>query len=65
MSAEEIQELSEMDSSVTQALIDRAVELENASIRLRASAEKVRTSQILNELVHLLNFKKDQSGALS
>ena len=63
LSAEEIQELSEMDSSVTQALIDRAVELEQASTRLRASAEKVRISQILNELVHLLNLKKDQPSS--
>ena len=48
-----------MGSSVQQALLDRAQELEKASERLRQSAEQVRIAQILNQLENLLLTEKD------
>ena len=54
-----------MDSALQQAMIDRAEELKTASERLIQSAEKVRTAQILNELVRLLdNQENKQDGTL-
>ncbi|MEL0099071.1 MAG: transglutaminase-like domain-containing protein [Opitutae bacterium] len=53
-----------MDASVQQALIDRAVELRNASDRLHQSAEKVRIAQILNQLVALLHQQENHEDSI-
>ena len=49
-----------MDSALQQAMIDQAEELKTASERLIQSAEKVRTAQILNELVRLLDNQENK-----
>lgn len=65
ISVRELEELAQMDSALQQAMIDRAEELKTASERLIQSAEKVRTAQILNELVRLLdNQENKQDGTL-
>ena len=61
ISPSEVQDLTNLDSSVHQALIDRAVEMEKASERLRQSAEKVRIARIIRELTHLLTSEKTES----
>ena len=61
ISPSEVQDLTKLDSSVYQALIDRAVEMEQASERLRQSAEKVRIARIIKELTDLLTSKKTES----
>ncbi len=65
LSAHDIEQLARMDNSVHQALLDRALELENAGARLRVSAEKVRIAQIIKQLVYLLNSKEvDEESTL-
>jgi serine protease Do len=59
LSRDDLLELADMGSSVQQALLDRAQELEKASERLRQSAEQVRIAQILNQLENLLLTEKD------
>ncbi|MDB3957954.1 trypsin-like peptidase domain-containing protein [Opitutales bacterium] len=61
ISPSEVQDLTKLDSSVYQALIDRAVEMEQASERLRQSAEKVRIARIIKELTDLLTSEKTES----
>jgi serine protease Do len=61
ISPSEVQDLTKLDSSVYQALIDRAVEMEKASERLRQSAEKVRIARIIKELTELLTSEKTES----
>ncbi|MDG1131815.1 MAG: transglutaminase family protein [Opitutales bacterium] len=58
ISPSEVQDLTKLDSSFYQALIDRAVEMEKASERLRQSAEKVRIARIIKELTDLLTSEK-------
>ena len=64
ISGKELKQLAQLDHSVHQALIDRAVELEKASQRLRESAEQVRIAQILNELANLLNTEESQDAGI-
>jgi regulator of sirC expression with transglutaminase-like and TPR domain len=61
ISPSEVQDLTKLDSSVYQALIDRAVEMEQASERLRQSAEKVRIARVIKELTDLLTSEKTES----
>ena len=61
ISPSEVQNLTKLDSSFYQALIDRAVEMEKASERLRQSAEKVRIARIIKELTDLLTSEKTES----
>ena len=64
ISPSEVQDLTKLDSSVYQALIDRAVEMEQASERLRQSAEKVRIARIIKELTDLLTSEKTESEGI-
>ncbi len=65
LSRDELLELAGMGSSVQQALIDQAIELEKASERLRQSAEQVRVTQVLNELVDLLEKESENDDILA
>jgi len=60
LSSSELESLIEMGNSAHQALLDRADELENASERLRKSAEKVRVSLITRELSTLIHSEQDK-----
>lgn len=66
LTGDEVQELAGLDDSVRQALVDRAVEMEKAGQRLREAAERVRITQILNQLAYLLNNqqKKEEETLL-
>ena len=50
LSGEDIREFAGLGESAHQALLDRAIELENTSKRIRKCAEKVRISQIIFDL---------------
>jgi len=58
----DVQELADMSPGVRQAMIDRAMELEKTSALLRKSAEKVRVTQIVNELVMLLSEQENENN---
>ena len=60
LSGEEIRQFAGLGESAHQALLDRAIELENTSKRVRKSAEKVRVSQIIAEIKQSLEPSSTQ-----